>query len=245
MEYRPSELAEEIGCDLSTVYQSFIPAGCPHRRDGTGHYWIVGTEFQDWAKRIMKRARRQMKAGEAFCFTCDRPVPMKNPVTRPINRVLQMTTGKCSHWLAVVKSWDDMVRKSLPDTTLWYASLTTDGTGFTGSRRMAKRRPYQAARRFQVLCERAGVPALSPHKIRHGYAVHTLGLCRTVDQLKAVSQNLMHSSLTVTDSIYSVFGDNDMKARITTLGSHDSASASPDLVKQSAQALTEIGVLAR
>ena len=33
MKYRPSELAEIIGCHLLQIYSAYIPAGCPHERD--------------------------------------------------------------------------------------------------------------------------------------------------------------------------------------------------------------------
>ena len=42
--------------------------------------------------------------------------------------------------------------------------------------------------------------------------------CGDVADLKAVSQNLMHSSLQVTDSIYSVLATEDVQERITRLG---------------------------
>jgi len=31
MEYKPSEIAEEIKCNTDTLYKSYIPAGCPHK----------------------------------------------------------------------------------------------------------------------------------------------------------------------------------------------------------------------
>lgn len=61
MEYKPSEIAEEIKCNTDTVYKSYIPAGCPHRRDEEGNIWIVGTEFAVWRARCSSapmRARR-------------------------------------------------------------------------------------------------------------------------------------------------------------------------------------------
>lgn len=48
MQYRPSELAEELDIDISLIYKSYIPKGCPHSKDATGHIWIVGTEFREW-----------------------------------------------------------------------------------------------------------------------------------------------------------------------------------------------------
>ena len=49
MEYRPTELARQIGCHRSTIYECYVPNGAPHRRDEHGHLWIVGTEFAVWA----------------------------------------------------------------------------------------------------------------------------------------------------------------------------------------------------
>jgi site-specific recombinase XerD len=68
------------------------------------------------------------------------------------------------------------------------------------------------------LCEKAGVSYKPPHALRHGHAVHALLLGQDVADLKAVSQNLMHSSLTITDSIYSVLTEKDLSERIATLG---------------------------
>ena len=49
MRYTPAELAREIGVSVDTVYRSYIPAGCPQEPRGGGRYWIVGSEFRDWA----------------------------------------------------------------------------------------------------------------------------------------------------------------------------------------------------
>jgi site-specific recombinase XerD len=59
---------------------------------------------------------------------------------------------------------------------------------------------------------------VSPHKFRHGHAVYGLKLAKEVGDLKAVSMNLMHSSIGITDSIYAVLSDSDMQQKIARLG---------------------------
>jgi integrase len=66
---------------------------------------------------------------------------------------------------------------------------------------------------------RVELPYHSPHKFRHDHATYALKRCQDVAGLKAVSQNLMHSSLTVTDSIYSVLSTEDVGERIAGLSS--------------------------
>ena len=53
-----------------------------------------------------------------------------------------------------------------------------------------------------MICALANVPYLSPHKLRHGHVVHALRQARNLEDLKAISQNVMHSSITITDGIY-------------------------------------------
>jgi integrase len=75
-------------------------------------------------------------------------------------------------------------------------------------------------RRLRALCQRAEVPDLSPHKLRHGHVVWGLKKCRTMAEYKAVSQNIMHESLTTTDAIYSGMVDEEVAGHIAGLGMH-------------------------
>jgi hypothetical protein len=103
MRYRPAELASEIGCHPDTVYRSYIPAGCPHERDGRGHIWIVGTEFAEWAQNLASQDRVKLAAGEAFCFKCSKAVRMAGPVTiKRTNRYLEMASARCPECGTVV-----------------------------------------------------------------------------------------------------------------------------------------------
>ncbi len=46
-----------------------------------------------------------------------------------------------------------------------------------------------------------GLPQKSPHQFRHGHAVYVLQHAKTVADYKAVSMNLMHVDIRVTDGI--------------------------------------------
>jgi len=97
MRYRPSEIATELACHVDTIYRSYIPAGCPHERDGAGHIWIVGTEFAKWARAESSQKHASLADGEAYCFRCRRPTKMTGPIAvRPTNHYLEIVTGRCS-----------------------------------------------------------------------------------------------------------------------------------------------------
>ncbi len=97
MRYRPSELAAEIGCHVDTVYRSFVPSGCPHRRDEQGHIWIIGTEFAEWARAIAKRKHAPLGEGEVFCLKCRARTRMTGHlIVKPTNHYLELVAGECS-----------------------------------------------------------------------------------------------------------------------------------------------------
>jgi integrase len=68
------------------------------------------------------------------------------------------------------------------------------------------------------LSKSTGVAHRSPHKLRHGHAVHALKRARTAAEFKALSRNLMHADLRITDSVYGVLTDNDVRDTIAGLG---------------------------
>jgi integrase len=73
-------------------------------------------------------------------------------------------------------------------------------------------------RDVRLICERTGVPYLSPHKLRHGHVVHALKQARNLSELKGISQNIMHSSVVITDQVYGQFTHSDVKNIIANLG---------------------------
>ena len=104
--------------------------------------------------------------------------------------------------------------------TLWYP-VFGDGAkdGFVPKRAEALRNGLKR------LTELAGLPYLSPHKARHGNAVRGLLMAKTMAEYKAISQNLMHSSIGITDKIYAILSANDVKSMIANLGKGRGATA--------------------
>lgn len=121
--------------------------------------------------------------------------------------------------IAVILEWDREIRRVLPPDAYWYAHLSRFGELTTERPKGNRDEVRHEVRDCLVdLCARAGIDYLSPHKLRHGFAVHSLKRAKTVAQLKAVSQNLMHSNMGITDGIYGRLVDDDVRDIITGLG---------------------------
>lgn len=138
--------------------------------------------------------------------------------------------------LEVIHRWDERVRNKLPASALWYATLTSDGMALTGIDQAFIGRNNAIERDVRIICQRAGVPYLSPHKLRHGHVVYAIKMASTMAQMKAISQNVMHSSLVITDKVYGNLMGDDVGEIITHLGQHTSG----DLLQQRLQELLEI-----
>ena len=122
--------------------------------------------------------------------------------------------------LAVVRQWDVFVRQHLPDSAMWFAHIV----GQWGEQHLASNMPADSRgnhynRRLKALLINAGVPPRSSHKFRHGHAVFGLQNARTLADYKAISQNLMHGNIQITDGIYADLVGSEVKARVTGLGS--------------------------
>jgi site-specific recombinase XerC len=75
----------------------------------------------------------------------------------------------------------------------------------------------KARRDLRDWLARVGLPYHSPHKFRHGNAVYSIKRAETVGDLKAISQNLMHSNLSITDGVYGILSADDTRERIERL----------------------------
>ena len=73
-------------------------------------------------------------------------------------------------------------------------------------------------RSSSAVCLEIGFTYRSPLKFRHGHAVYALKMAKDVSALKAVSQNLMHENLSITDGVYGVLSETDVRQQIATLG---------------------------
>lgn len=95
MEYRPSEIARELGVSKDTLYRGWVPAGAPHRRDESGHIWIVGTELAAWLQQFQQE-HVPLDEGEAYCLHCQQAVAMVGEVTRSPSKYAVLVKGRCA-----------------------------------------------------------------------------------------------------------------------------------------------------
>lgn len=99
MEYKPSELADELGITTATIYNKYLKEGLPHRKDSSGNLWIVGTAFADWARNRLKKKTRRIKLAmnEGYCGRCKAPrVFASMTLKRVLSAGRASYTGPCS-----------------------------------------------------------------------------------------------------------------------------------------------------
>ncbi|HZY42480.1 MAG TPA: site-specific integrase, partial [Anaerolineae bacterium] len=131
--------------------------------------------------------------------------------------------------LSIVERWDIFVRARLPVTAMWYVPVVSRwGEQVLSADPPGANRGQAVAKRMRHLFEIAGLPAHSPHKFRHGHAVYALQHAKTMADYKAVSMNLMHEDIRVTDSIYAPLASNEVQERIAALNLSSSAPLAAD-----------------
>ncbi len=120
--------------------------------------------------------------------------------------------------IEIVEKWDAFIRSRLPDSAMWYPVIISEwASEKLSSKQPGKNRHIQLAKRFRKLSKLIGSEYKSPHKFRHGHAVYALLQAKDMADYKAISQNLMHGSIKVTDSIYAWLNNHQIKDRITGL----------------------------
>jgi integrase len=75
-----------------------------------------------------------------------------------------------------------------------------------------------ATRDLKQWLKKVGLPYHSPHKFRHGFAVLALKNAKDIQALKAVSQTLMHSNLSITDGVYGILSQIDVSDQMAKIG---------------------------
>jgi integrase len=118
--------------------------------------------------------------------------------------------------LEVVAEWDALVREKLPVTAPWYAPIASSwGKQQFSNQEPGKNRSEAVYRRLKILFERADLPFSDPHRFRPGHAVYGLLHAKDMADYKAVSSNLMHADIIITDEIYAPLLAKEVKERIT------------------------------
>jgi integrase len=132
---------------------------------------------------------------------------------------------------AVVQNWDDRLKR-LGEQFNWYPSLNTDGWAGTKLKPGILKGSYRGrAEAFveglKLICDRAGVPYKSPHKIRHGHGVYGVKRARNMGELKAFSQNMMHAHVGITDGIYGKLAEDELSTILSSFGEDAPAQNKP------------------
>lgn len=118
----------------------------------------------------------------------------------------------------VVASWHArLIAARLTPNALWYSNLSRDGMTFIPTTHVSVERYHMVSDDIRMICQKAEVPYLSAHKVRHGHTVYGLKRAKTVAQLKAISQNIMHASIVTTDQIYGRLVNDDVQDIISSL----------------------------
>jgi len=121
--------------------------------------------------------------------------------------------------LQVVVAWDTRVGEELGVGAMWYPNLSTmPGEKAIEDAAQVRTRARSLRHELTWLCEQAGMPYRGPHMFRHGHVVHALERAQSPADLKAISQNVMHSPLAVTDGIYGILRQDDVQTRVARLG---------------------------
>jgi integrase len=120
--------------------------------------------------------------------------------------------------LVAVRRWDGIIRTVLPDTTPWYTPISHCwGEQSLSNEEPGKNRLTALEKRLKLLFLLVDLQYKSPHKFRHGHAVYGLLHAQTMADYKAVSMNLMHDSIEITDSTYAPMLSSDVQERIVGL----------------------------
>jgi integrase len=85
-------------------------------------------------------------------------------------------------------------------------------------KKIGEHREALARKNLRAWLDKVGLSYHSPHKFRHGHIQYGLAQSRTIEDYKAVSLNVMHASMEITDEIYSRLDEKEIRIRIEQLG---------------------------
>jgi integrase len=135
--------------------------------------------------------------------------------------------------LAVAERWDNYIRSRLPPTARWYTPVESRwGEQVLSEATPGKNRNHAVDKRLQVLYQNASLPFKSAHKFRHGHAVYGLRHALTMADYKAVSMNLMHEDIKITDQAYAPILTEEVGKRIAGMSNGPADNQENDLVAQ-------------
>lgn len=127
--------------------------------------------------------------------------------------------------LNIVQKWENEVRDSSKKENFWFAPLSSRSGEIINEYPVSgTHRDSRARKSLKSWLNNKGLPLKSPHSFRHGHAVYSIQIAKDIGDLKAISMNLMHSNLQITDGVYGVFSNRDLKTRISQLADPEKAT---------------------
>jgi len=119
--------------------------------------------------------------------------------------------------LEVISRWDKKVRDSMNPDILWFATLSSQTSQIDpDNKSVGKYRDDRARKDFKEWMKRIEYEYHSPHKFRRGYAIYSTALSKNSKDMKAISQNMMHSSIATTER-YIDLPEKELKEKILGL----------------------------
>jgi hypothetical protein len=97
MEYKISELSEELDVPISTLRDWIKDHGLPCTKDNRGYVWIIGTRAKKWVEknRKIKSLDKKLSTNEALCMHCKKVVEMIDPIMKSNKGKLVHYNGTC------------------------------------------------------------------------------------------------------------------------------------------------------
>lgn len=122
----------------------------------------------------------------------------------------------------IITAWDKKIREA--KSIYWFApfSVVCSTSGFEPAvindniLKSSEGRRSIFDSNLRELCHAANVPVLSAHKLRHGFGRYGVRHARTMEEMKVVSQNMMHENIGITDGLYGVLPEDNMRQVIST-----------------------------
>lgn len=146
--------------------------------------------------------------------------------------------------LEVVKEWDDFVRTNLSADDLWFANISSEtGELDKENSNVGDCRQHGARKDLIEWLMKVDLPYHSPHKFRHGHAVFAIKHAKNMAQLKAISQNMMHANISITDGVYGGLSDSDINEQIsslTTISLNEDNKSLIELLKQNQEIIKNL-----
>ena len=119
----------------------------------------------------------------------------------------------------VIDEWDKKVRKVLSENGYWFAPFIPGSHEIDSNAiSIGEHRANIARKNLIRWTGKVGLSYHKPHAFRYGHIQYGMRNSRDLEEFKAVSMNVMHSSMATTDEIYSRLRDDDLKASIDTIG---------------------------